>query len=509
MTVAGVILVVFLAGSASALPVDPRLDRQAGGGYLPPDRPVYADEAGKVRRPRFPDTPGLDQDEYNRYWQEMVKENPAMLEHLKKGLDPEQLPMLHPRVSERMARSSDGVRNRLEEARRMNIDELRELQRLQQSLQEQNRRFSPDSEWVAKNQALRDALPEHYDADDIRKRMAEQRRVLEEIDRKRREEYEQYQLQLEHQRREKLKAMNEEQRLQAERALEEAKEKQKQHEKMYKPASKHQLEEVWEEDDGLKDEKFDPKTFFFLHVYTSEPFTLCFLDILSRFKTLKCVLACFLVKKAYGKNIDNMEMQEELARMREYALKQLDKNGDSLISLQEFLAYTQGAQFEDNEEWKGVVDQPESFTEEEMNKFEEGYEDYYDYDYDKDGNIIGFKTRSRETSKSTDKHPPQEQEPPAPEGGVKEMKGDPGADEHRGPPTHRVGEVDSHQQQQKQQPEGRNEGVPAGGGQVVEGVPGQHQDEHGQEGVPAAGTQREGQAQQFNKNNDHPAPGHQ
>ena len=78
MTVAGVILVVFLAGSASALPVDPRLDRQAGGGYLPPDRPVYMDEAGKVRRPRFPDTPGLDQDEYNRYWQEMVKENPGV-----------------------------------------------------------------------------------------------------------------------------------------------------------------------------------------------------------------------------------------------------------------------------------------------------------------------------------------------------------------------------------------------------------------------------------------------
>ena len=65
------------------------------------------------------------------------------------------------------------------------------------------------------------------------------------------------------------------------------------------------------------------------------------------------------MKKAYGKNIDNMEMQEELARMREYALKQLDKNGDSMITLQEFLAYTQGAQFEDNEEWKGVVDQPE------------------------------------------------------------------------------------------------------------------------------------------------------
>ena len=53
--------------------------------------------------------------------------------------------------------------------------------RLQQSLQEQNRRFSPDSEWVAKNQALRDDLPEHYDADDIRKRMAEVREREREI----------------------------------------------------------------------------------------------------------------------------------------------------------------------------------------------------------------------------------------------------------------------------------------------------------------------------------------
>ena len=153
MTVAGVVLVVFLAVSASALPVDPQ--RRAGDLNVPGQQPVYVDEAGKLRRPRFPDTPGLDQDEYNRYWQEMVKENPgmnqqitsvlfnttsccsnapllslaAMLEHLK-GLDPEQLAQLHPRVSERMARASEGVRNRLEEARRLNVDELRELQRL-------------------------------------------------------------------------------------------------------------------------------------------------------------------------------------------------------------------------------------------------------------------------------------------------------------------------------------------------------------------------------------------
>ena len=45
----------------------------------------------------------------------------------------------------------------------------------------------------------------------------------------------------------------------------EYKERQKHHEKLNKPASKQQFEEVWEEDDGLKDEEFDPKTFFFLH----------------------------------------------------------------------------------------------------------------------------------------------------------------------------------------------------------------------------------------------------
>ena len=52
----------------------------------------------------------------------------VLQEHLQK-LKPEDLARLHPRVSERMARESDEIRNRLEEARRMNMDELRELQR--------------------------------------------------------------------------------------------------------------------------------------------------------------------------------------------------------------------------------------------------------------------------------------------------------------------------------------------------------------------------------------------
>ena len=42
-------------------------------------------------------------------------------------------------------------------------------------------------------------------------------------------------------------------------------EKLKQHERLNQPASKQQFKEVWEEEDGMKGENFDPKTFFNMH----------------------------------------------------------------------------------------------------------------------------------------------------------------------------------------------------------------------------------------------------
>ena len=43
---------------------------------------------------------------------------------------PEDLPKIHhERVGERMARSSEEIRSRLEEARRMNMEEMRQLQK--------------------------------------------------------------------------------------------------------------------------------------------------------------------------------------------------------------------------------------------------------------------------------------------------------------------------------------------------------------------------------------------
>ena len=37
------------------------------------------------------------------------------------------------------------------------------------------------------------------------------------------------------------------------------------HEKLNHPGSKQQMEEVWEEEDGLEKEQFEPRTFFHLH----------------------------------------------------------------------------------------------------------------------------------------------------------------------------------------------------------------------------------------------------
>ena len=45
-----------------------------------------------------------------------------------------------------------------------------------------------------------------------------------------------------------------------------------------------------------------------------------------------------------------MQSHEEMARMREFAMKQLDRNHDSIISLEEFLGYAAGEKFEENEE---------------------------------------------------------------------------------------------------------------------------------------------------------------
>jgi hypothetical protein len=49
---------------------------------------------------------------------------------------------------------------------------------------------------------------------------------------------------------------------------------------------------------------------------------------------------------------DPEERNEEMNRMREHVMREMDTNGDHIISLEEFLKGTEKKEFDQNEEWK-------------------------------------------------------------------------------------------------------------------------------------------------------------
>lgn len=75
----------------------------------------------------------------------------------------------------------------------------------------------------------------------------------------------QYELQKEFEKQEKLKTLDEDNRKQYEDELRKQKEKHNQHERVHHPGNKAQLEEVWEKEDHMDPADFQPKPFFMLH----------------------------------------------------------------------------------------------------------------------------------------------------------------------------------------------------------------------------------------------------
>jgi hypothetical protein len=78
--------------------------------------------------------------------------------------------------------------------------------------------------------------------------------------------------------------------------------------------------------------------------------------------------------------LDENERYEEMNRMREEVFKNMDKNKDELISLDEFLAYTKTSEFteKDDDEWKTIEDEKQF----DANEFADFEHEYYDDDAD-------------------------------------------------------------------------------------------------------------------------------
>ncbi|XP_062513395.1 nucleobindin-2-like [Corticium candelabrum] len=177
-------------------------------------------------------------------------------------------------------------RSQLDEAKRQTIARQRLIlrKRLEKTTGARQLTDSHDDEQFGQE------APE-FDGNDLRQRKQE----LQKEDKERRDKFVKLEMSKEHQRRELLKKMSEKDRLEAEEKHKFEKDKKTKHPKLHHPGSKSQFEEVWEEEDGLDKEDFDPRTFFQLHGNK--------------------------VSKIYGDDA-TVEMQEEIAQMREHILNE-------------------------------------------------------------------------------------------------------------------------------------------------------------------------------------------
>lgn len=256
---------------------------------------------------------------------------------------------------------SHKVRTKLDELKRMEVEYQR---RLHKQSRDKANGINNRSFW----NPMFDENQDTFETDDLKKLLNKHNAMMEDQDKKRKEDFHKYEMEKEHNRRAELNKLPAEEKKKKEVAHEEELKQVKKHEKMHQPGSKAELEEVWKEEDGLDPESFDPKTFFKLHDKNGDGY-------LDTYELETFFLGD--VDKVYNESdstTDPKERQEELERMREHVMKQMDKDHDGLVSADEFIKSTNDPEFEKDEEWKPVSD-GEEYTEDEMKEYEKQLEE--------------------------------------------------------------------------------------------------------------------------------------
>jgi len=245
------------------------------------------------------------------------------------------------------------IRRKLDEIKRMEVEYQRDLLR-----QKKDHMSGIDRNyWNPIHHDNKDT----FEMADLKKLLSKHNDMMTEQDKKRREDFKKHEMEKEHDRREKRKHMSDDERKKDD---EENKQHHDQkHEKMHEPGHKKQLEEVWEKEDGLDPESFDPRTFFNLHDKNQD-------DHLDQYE----IETMFLndLDKVYNEsdpNTDRQEREEEMERMREHVLKNMDTDKDGLVSYDEFISETKDNDFEKDEEWKPLTEE-DQYTDEEYKEYE-------------------------------------------------------------------------------------------------------------------------------------------
>ncbi|XP_046670959.1 nucleobindin-2 isoform X2 [Homalodisca vitripennis] len=298
--------------------------------------------------------------EYNRYLVQVVEALESDPEFRKKLENATSEDIQSGKIADELDFVSHNVRTKLDELKRVELERLRKLAR---QAYEQENDINALHLKMAEPEHLDHANPHTFEIADLKKLIAKTAEDLAEADKQRREEFKAYEMEKEFEQKQKLAKMDEEKKNKYLEELEEQKKKHKKHDPIHHPGSKQQLEEVWEKQDHMEDQQFDPKAFFFMHdldgngVWDEAEVKSLFLKELDK------------LYEAGAPEDDMRERAEEMERMREHVFREADLNRDNLISFDEFLQQTKKPEFERDEGWE-TLDEQQIYTQDEYKEFE-------------------------------------------------------------------------------------------------------------------------------------------
>ncbi|KAK2588025.1 hypothetical protein KPH14_004099 [Odynerus spinipes] len=296
--------------------------------------------------------------EYHRYLNEIIstlESDPDFREKLVKAAEHD---IWTGKIANELKFVSHKVRTRLDELKRKELERLRHL-----AMKENQLNNGLDLEHLKIAQHLDHSNKHFFEIDDLKKLIAKTTADLAEADRRRREQFKEYEMQKKFEQEQKMNAMSNEEKQKYVQELQELREKHKKHDPLHHPGSKQQLEEVWEQQDHMDSQDFDLQKFFYLHdvdgngVWDQNEVKALFLKDLSK-----------LYPKG-GPEEDLLEREEEMERMREHVFNEADLNKDGLISYQEFLELAKKPDFQQDPGWE-ALDEQQIYSQEEYEAFE-------------------------------------------------------------------------------------------------------------------------------------------
>ncbi|RWS08985.1 nucleobindin-2-like isoform X1, partial [Dinothrombium tinctorium] len=344
--------------------------------------------------------------EYHRYLQQVVEhlENDT---HFREVLqNASETDVKSGKIAAELEKVDPGLRTKLDEFKRMEIERLNLLveqeQRLKGSSITRKWRTAHDPDFEKRLNRYEIIIQRNPCSHLVIQRKVafdffyqfQTTKDIEKLEQMKRAEFKRYEMEKELYFEESLKNMTEEERKEAIKKRNEVVEEQKHHPRIHHPGSKQQLEEVWKDEDKLPVEEFDPKTFFRLHDLDGngmwdemeiEAVLKHELDKIYEKRKAEIVSKSNLSDKEKEEHLkyDENEKEEDMDRMMAEVMKAGDRNEDRHISFDEFLKLTEQPQFEQDKEWKSVVDQP-NFNQNEFEEYKKHHDQYQNqfYQYD-------------------------------------------------------------------------------------------------------------------------------